>query len=674
MATAACLPIAADRAGACVRTIFFEGLDLTGVTLALEMRLNPETPGAAAVALGMGATANAEGLRLIGVTTANGVPTSQVVIRLNESTMKDAAKVPYAGELGSASTLYYDLIGTFGQDKRRLCYGTFTALPTVYGMDGAPASRPLSGSAPAASGGTWNAARLTFTADEVTVKIDGADLFGTEIGKARAASAAALASSADAIAAAGQARAASDGLVITSSQFYPGGATQTMALGVIDKYGRPRAGFAGSGDLYAQRLSSPQGRGNWVMRVVNRYGRVGFAIDQLGALTGGISRYGYSFVVRNRYGRPAFAVDGDGEIWTKAGKLASASAVEVALVNGDAIRAWRSKAQGARFRGERASVICIGDSQFAMQAGLGQVSLPLAQRLRAVLGDAGPGWVSPESTVNPVLASAILGAGSWTTDRASPASPNLILYSTSSAGAVIGADYRGTDAITVLELHHGGGGATIDAVVDGAATQRITLDANPGKVLLPVPGVGAFAVRINLVSGTLRVAGFTMMKPTGVAVHNLGIAGTTAQGWASVDQVTWRQALARLSPDAAVVMLGGNDEVNNRSTAQFMADMQTLFATVRGIAPSVDIVTIVRAQTARAAGVVRRMADYAAAMRAAAPGLRIAMVDAAKLFGTDPAQYGYGGTVMSALEADNLHFNQLGRDIIASAPASLLLA
>ncbi|WP_440978561.1 hypothetical protein ACQHGV_13385 [Sphingomonas pseudosanguinis] len=195
MATAACLPIAADRAGPCVRTIFFEGLDLTGVTLALEARLNPETPGPAPIALGMGATANAEGLRLVDVTVADGVPTSQVVLRINETTMKDASKVPYAGELGSTSVLYFDLIGTFGQDKRRLAYGTLSAVPTVYGMDAAPTNRPAGGSGAASTGGAWLNARAIFSNDDVRVVIDGADLLGgyasrSEIAASRAVAAA----------------------------------------------------------------------------------------------------------------------------------------------------------------------------------------------------------------------------------------------------------------------------------------------------------------------------------------------------------------------------------------------------------------------------------------------------------------------------------------------------
>lgn len=191
MNTAASLPIVADRVGPCVRDIFFEGLDLTGVQLALEARLNPETPGPAPIALGMGATANAEGLRLIGVTTVAGVPVSQVTLRINETTMEDAAKFPYAGELGTASGLFYDLIGIFGQDKRRLCYGELVALPTVYGMDNAPADRPVGYGSRSGSYSTWTSARLTFGNGSTTVRIDGADLMGAQVQKAALSAAAA---------------------------------------------------------------------------------------------------------------------------------------------------------------------------------------------------------------------------------------------------------------------------------------------------------------------------------------------------------------------------------------------------------------------------------------------------------------------------------------------------
>ena len=173
MATAARLSIAADRVGACVRTFIFRGIDLTGVALAMQVRLRPDTPGAPLIDLATVTVANAQGLRMTGVETVAGVPTSTVILRINETTMKDAAKVPYFGEPGSASVLSYDLIGTFGGDKRRLVFGKFIALPTTYGADDA-----VPGSAAGISDGyeTWTAATLTFTDDAVSVTIDGAEL------------------------------------------------------------------------------------------------------------------------------------------------------------------------------------------------------------------------------------------------------------------------------------------------------------------------------------------------------------------------------------------------------------------------------------------------------------------------------------------------------------------
>ena len=174
MATAANLPIVADRVGACVRTIVFRGLDLTGVALAMQVRLAPDTPGAPLIDLALVTVANAQGLRFTGVTNDGGVPVSTVVLRINETTMKDATKVPYFGEPGAATVLAYGLIGTFSGDKRSLAYGDFVAVPTTFGSD----SAATSGSSASLGRGysTWSAATLSFAGDTVLIAIDGVDL------------------------------------------------------------------------------------------------------------------------------------------------------------------------------------------------------------------------------------------------------------------------------------------------------------------------------------------------------------------------------------------------------------------------------------------------------------------------------------------------------------------
>ncbi|WP_010186025.1 hypothetical protein, partial [Sphingomonas sp. PAMC 26605] len=174
MAIAAHLPIVADRAGACVRTVRFVGLDLRAAAMRLQVRLKPDTPGAPLVDLNI-AAADVEGLSLAEFSIADGVPTSTVQIRIAEATMKDDAKVPYIGELGDAAPLAYDLIATIGGDKRRLIFGEFVALATVNGADGAPASRPEGGGSRSQSWSAWSNASVSVLTDVAQVSIDGLD-------------------------------------------------------------------------------------------------------------------------------------------------------------------------------------------------------------------------------------------------------------------------------------------------------------------------------------------------------------------------------------------------------------------------------------------------------------------------------------------------------------------
>lgn len=198
MATFATLTLASDRAGPCVRTLYFRGIDLTGITLAMQLRLAPDTPGAALLTLGMGANAQAEGLYLLSAAAdLDGVMVSKVQLRINETTMEDAAKVPYAGELGDPSVLSYGLIGTFGGDKRTLVQGAFVALPTTYGADNAPANRPAGYQGAGARYSTWSSATLTFSDDAVVVDVDAADLLGEQVTIATQAATNAASSAAD---------------------------------------------------------------------------------------------------------------------------------------------------------------------------------------------------------------------------------------------------------------------------------------------------------------------------------------------------------------------------------------------------------------------------------------------------------------------------------------------
>ena len=144
------------------------GLDLTQVTLRAQVRLAPDTPGAALADLYTVTNGNAEGIRLAGVAVVDGVPESDVRIRINKSTRQ---AFPYAGEVGDAAKLAWAMsIG----DQTRIVGNVFV-LAHALASDSAPTDRPEGGAA--SSGSYPNAsATLTVTQDNgATLSIDGID-------------------------------------------------------------------------------------------------------------------------------------------------------------------------------------------------------------------------------------------------------------------------------------------------------------------------------------------------------------------------------------------------------------------------------------------------------------------------------------------------------------------
>lgn len=188
MGIAARLPFAAWRNELRVWTMRFVGLDLTGKTLRMQVRLAPDTPGAPLIALETVNSAAAEGLKFESVAMVSGVPVSTISGRLNKSTMSDAAKLPYSGEVGENSVLAYAI----QIDGTTRVFGTFTALASVMDSDTAPSNRPPSYGSSSTSSSTWSNAQLTFSDDSIVAAIDGAELLAPVVLRAEDAASAAL--------------------------------------------------------------------------------------------------------------------------------------------------------------------------------------------------------------------------------------------------------------------------------------------------------------------------------------------------------------------------------------------------------------------------------------------------------------------------------------------------
>jgi hypothetical protein len=175
MGNAARLALTARRNEVARFTIAVTGIDLTGVNMAMQVRLRPDTPGAPLIALATADTTAAEGLKVDSVTYAGVVPTSVIKGRINASTMTDASKVPYTGEVGDNSCLAYAMQWTLDGDAQTRIYGDFIVVASAFGSDAAPASRPV-GYGGTQRVGVGDTGTLTFGDQIINVAAGGSDL------------------------------------------------------------------------------------------------------------------------------------------------------------------------------------------------------------------------------------------------------------------------------------------------------------------------------------------------------------------------------------------------------------------------------------------------------------------------------------------------------------------
>jgi hypothetical protein len=240
--TAARLAIPARRNEVARFTIVVTGIDMTGIDMAMQIRLGRDVPGAPLISLATVTTLAAEGLKLDSVTTTNGVPTSIIKGRINASTMTDASKVPYMGEIGADSVLAYAMQWTLNGDAQTRLYGDFIVVGSAFGSDGAPTNRPPSYGASQSFAVGSTGGSLSFGDQIVSVTLAGAELLSPLVAKTELATAAAQQSAASSQASALSADASRDqaaSLVLPQNIFATGtlaAAEGSVATGITFKW------------------------------------------------------------------------------------------------------------------------------------------------------------------------------------------------------------------------------------------------------------------------------------------------------------------------------------------------------------------------------------------------------------------------------------------------------
>ena len=185
MTSAARQPLGGWRNEAMSVPITVVGADLNGKSLRMQVRLAPDTPGPALLDLANVADAVSLGMRLVSVTNAAGLPTSNLMLQIPKASMQG---LPYAGELGDPTVLAYAM----QFDGVTRLYGTFAALASAIDSDGAPGDRPA-GYGSTGAGGLIGGVVVAFGDAGITVSIDGASALAPLVALAQAAEQAAAA-------------------------------------------------------------------------------------------------------------------------------------------------------------------------------------------------------------------------------------------------------------------------------------------------------------------------------------------------------------------------------------------------------------------------------------------------------------------------------------------------
>lgn len=104
----AVFPLAGDRFTPLVDTIDVVGVDLTGATFKMQVR-DRKDGGTVRSDLATVGSVGTEGVTLVGVTTVDGAPVSQISFRINEATMEAMPDSADGLEAGEDVPLYWDM-------------------------------------------------------------------------------------------------------------------------------------------------------------------------------------------------------------------------------------------------------------------------------------------------------------------------------------------------------------------------------------------------------------------------------------------------------------------------------------------------------------------------------------------------------------------------------------
>lgn len=329
-----------------------------------------------------------------------------------------------------------------------------------------------------------------------------------------------------------------------------------------------------------------------------------------------------------------------------------------------------------------------GDSAIVSDGYTGQ----LRERLQARFGDAGPGFVLPDTTFDGYLRDGVrLKRNGWSTSNIIQGALKSGLYgyggiqATSFGGASCTFESRGApfDAVHVYYRAFPKAGALqifADDARAATATEEGDAEAPTDRVWRwTAPSPGATTVRVRAAGGGQTVLyGVALERgDNGVTIDALGLLGMRARRWLNADADHLASQIALRSPELLVLAFGGNERVDPGLTAdRHRADIvATMEALKKGAPEAACLVVGPLAHGVKKGGRILLDPDLAPiyeGQRAAADELGCAFFDTVEAMGGEDSVARFRKARLIA--GDLAHLNGAGHRAVGDLMADWLLA
>lgn len=314
----------------------------------------------------------------------------------------------------------------------------------------------------------------------------------------------------------------------------------------------------------------------------------------------------------------------------------------------------------------RIELILLGDSWTDHEP---RFAKPLREKLKAIYGDGGIGYISFANNEYGNGAVAVGTTGAWKHydapyDSATAKSINTSMIETTTAGdtAIINISEE-SDYIEINFLKQTG---TWRYNVDGA--EWTTVDSSTTDKVVLNMSLAKHKINFEHLTGTTTLLNAVSYKgEKGVVVHCVGNGGLKASDIVASDRTNWITQFAKMNIQTANIMLGTNDMSANVELADFKNQIKEIVSRVREGKPGIDV-TLCSPSGNNLTGKKYTMKEYDTAIREVAQELNCAFLSLYDNLG-DYATANANGL----MQDDGVHPNELGGHVIANTYYDRLL-